>query len=96
MMKVPLIRHETLGYSFASIHLQEQAFEGMKMSQENANRLELLRSAPLNSWIALSEDESRIVATGSTYSEAAERSERAGESDPVIIKTPERWAPLSI
>ncbi len=66
------------------------------MSPENVRRLELLRSAPLDSWIALSEDESRIVATGSTYSEAAKRSEEAGEVDPVIIKTPEHWAPLSV
>jgi len=65
------------------------------MSPEDI-RLELLRSAPLNSWIALSEDESRIVATGATYSEVVERSERAGESDPVIIRTPEKWVPLSV
>jgi len=52
------------------------------MSLENAARLELLRSAPLNSWIALSEDETRIVATGTTYSEVVERSERAGVSNP--------------
>lgn len=66
------------------------------MSPENVRRLELLRSAPLNSWIALSEDESRIVATGSTYSEVVERSEAAGEQDPLIIKTPEQWASLSV
>ena len=34
------------------------------MPSPDAIRLKLLRSAPLNSWIALSEDESRIVATG--------------------------------
>lgn len=66
------------------------------MSPEAAVRLELLRSAPLDSWIALSEDESRIVATGATYSEVAERSEQAGVSDPLILKTPEKWAPLSV
>ena len=66
------------------------------MSPQAAARLEALRSAPLGSWVALSEDESRIVATGKTYSEAAENSERAGVSDPIIIKTPDRWAPLSV
>lgn len=66
------------------------------MSPENAHRLELLRSAPLDSWIALSEDETRIVAVGATYSEAAERSEIAGVSDPLILKTPVQWAPLSV
>lgn len=66
------------------------------MSPENAHRLELLRSAPLDSWVALSEDETRIVAVGATYSEVAERSEIAGVSDPLILKTPAQWAPLSV
>ncbi len=65
------------------------------MPSPDAIRLELLRSAPLNSWIALSEDESRIVATGATYSEVVELSERAGVRDPLIIKTPEQWTSLS-
>lgn len=68
----------------------------MRMSSENAARLALLKSAPLDSWVALSEDESRIVATAQTYSEVVELSERAGEPDPVILKTPERWAPFSV
>jgi hypothetical protein len=58
-------------------------------------RLELLRTAPLDSWIVLSEDESRIVATGSTYIEVVRSSENAGIEDPVILKTPKRWLPLS-
>jgi hypothetical protein len=64
-------------------------------AQEDA-RLDVLRSAPLNSWIALSEDESQIVAVGSTYSEVVRNSEEAGVSDPIIIKTPKAWAPLSV
>lgn len=68
----------------------------MKLSSENAARLELLKSAPLDSWIALSEDESRIIATAQTYSEVVELSEQAGETDPVILKTPEQWAPFSV
>ena len=59
-------------------------------------RLELLREAPLDSWIALSEDESSIVATGSTYSEVVRNSENAGIEDPVILKTPKHWLPLSV
>ncbi len=66
------------------------------MSPQEAARLEALRSAPLNNWVALSEDETRIIAVGATYSEAAEESECAGVSDPVIIKTPPQWAPLSV
>jgi hypothetical protein len=66
------------------------------VSPENKIRLELLRSAPLNKWIALSEDESSIVAVGETYGEVSERSDLAGEVDPVILKTPQEWAPLSV
>ncbi len=64
------------------------------MRPQDTRRLELLRSAPLNSWIALSEDETKIVATGATYSEVVERSEKAGVPDPLIIKTPEQWSPF--
>jgi hypothetical protein len=66
------------------------------VSPENLIRLEVLRSAPLNKWIALSEDESIIVAVGDTYSEVSERSDLAGVSDPLILKTPAVWAPLSV
>lgn len=59
-------------------------------------RLEALRKAPLDSWVVLSEDESTVVAVGSTYDEAVKNSERAGVSDPVLIKTPKRWLPFSV
>jgi hypothetical protein len=59
-------------------------------------RIQALRSAPLDSWIALSEDESKVIATGPTYQDAAEQSERAGVSDPIIIKTPARRLSFSV
>jgi hypothetical protein len=59
-------------------------------------RLELLRSAPLNSWIALSEDETKIVAIGNTYEEVVRNSENAGVSDPLLIMTPKVWMPISV
>lgn len=59
-------------------------------------RLELLRTAPLDSWIALSEDETKIVATGSTYEEVVRNSESAGVSDPLLIKTPKVWMQISV
>jgi len=66
------------------------------MSPENTVRLELLKTAPLNKWVALSEDETKIVAIGNTYSEVADKSDRAGVPDAIIMKTPEQWVPLSI
>ena len=66
------------------------------MSPQAAARLEALRSAPLDSWIALSEDESKIVAVGKTYSEAVAKCESAGVTDPIILKTPASWGPMSV
>ena len=59
-------------------------------------RFEALKAAPLDSWVALSEDETKIVATGKTYEEVVQVSEQAGVSEPIIIKTPKQWLPLSI
>ena len=66
------------------------------MSPENKIRLEILRSAPLNKWIALSEDESRLVAVGDDYSEVSEKADAAGEADAVILKTPAEWASFAV
>jgi hypothetical protein len=59
-------------------------------------RFEALRSAPLDSWVALSEDESQIVAVGTSYDEVVEKSENAGVSDPVLLKTPKSWLPIAV
>jgi hypothetical protein len=62
----------------------------------NDARFEALKSAPPDSWVALSEDETRIVAVGKSYSEAVDKSESAGVSDPVLVKTPKDWLPISV
>jgi hypothetical protein len=59
-------------------------------------RINALRSAPLDSWVALDQDESVVVAVGSTYQEAVERSEEKGVTDPVLVKTPKSWLRLSV
>ncbi len=66
------------------------------MPSPTETHFEILKSAPLGKWIALSGDESRIVAVGSTYSEVVKESEKAGESDPLVIKTPSVWATFSV
>ena len=58
-------------------------------------RLEALRSAPLNSWIVLSEDESQVVASGATIEEVVKKSEEAGIEDPILIRTPPEWLPFA-
>ncbi len=59
-------------------------------------RFEALKSAPLDSWVALSEDESKVVAVGASYDEAVKNSESAGVSDPVLVKIPKVWLPISV
>jgi hypothetical protein len=54
-------------------------------------RIEVLGNAPPNSWVALSEDESRVLGIAATYAEAVELAAQAGVEDPLLIKTPEEW-----
>jgi hypothetical protein len=59
-------------------------------------RLELLLSAPMNSWIALSKDESRIVAVGKTFMEADASAKQAGEEGYFLTRTPDTWLPRAL
>lgn len=58
------------------------------------DRLKALQQAEPSSWIALSSDESRVVASGKTYQDAVERAAESGEHDPILIKTPDQWRPI--
>jgi hypothetical protein len=64
------------------------------MSPENTQRLELLRSAPLDKWIAVSEDGSKIVAAADSFGELSKILDRPEFAGSVILKTPIEWAPL--
>jgi hypothetical protein len=54
-------------------------------------RIKILREAAPGSWVAFSNDESRVVAYGKTYDEAVSAAEETGESDPVITRVPTDW-----
>ncbi len=60
-------------------------------TEHESNRLELLRSAPMNSWLALSSDETRIVATAGTFVEADAIAKRSGEKNYILTRTPDAW-----
>ncbi len=62
----------------------------------NVPRSDALRGAPLDSWIALSEDETSVVATGTTYGEVSERLKAAGIEESIIIKTPKAWMRFAV
>jgi hypothetical protein len=68
----------------------------MAAQTQSDARLKALRDAPLDSWIALSEDESKIVAVGKSFEEVTRNSERVGVENPLVIKTPKSWLPLSV
>ena len=57
---------------------------------------QLLAQAPRDCWIALSEDESRVVATGTTMEMAVEAAALAGVPDPVLLKSPKEWGPAAL
>ena len=49
-----------------------------------AERAKVLLSAPPDSWLALSEDQSCVVAYGATYAEVVAKAEAAGVTDPSV------------
>ncbi len=51
----------------------------------------MLAETPPNQWVALSEDESRIVATGRTMEEAVSAAAANGVEEPILIKNPNKW-----
>jgi len=63
---------------------------------KNEVLLDLLELAPVNKWIALSQDACNIVAVGESFSEVSILSELAGFFDPLILKTPEHRFSLSV
>ena len=57
-------------------------------------RIEALRKAPPDGWVAFSEDENRVVAYGTSYDDAILNAEKAGVSDPLLVKVPTDWTEL--
>lgn len=67
--------------------------EGLEMQDMSPEaRIKALQEAEPGSWVAFSQDESRVVAHGKTYDEAVAAAEKTGESDPVITRVPNDWA----
>jgi hypothetical protein len=64
------------------------------MSPEAIAKMNVLRSAPLDSWIALSADELHILAVGKSYQEVADILTATGEKDAIVDITPSSWDDL--
>lgn len=56
-------------------------------------RLQILKEATPNTWLAFSSDESQVVGRGETFGAAADAAEKSGEQDPVIMLVPPTWSP---
>jgi hypothetical protein len=52
----------------------------------------LLSSVPEGAWVALSNDEERIVAYAAELQEVLKKAKDAGEDDPVVLRVPEAGA----
>lgn len=59
----------------------------------SAARFSALNQAPHNRWVALSSDESRVVADSDTFEGVVTEAERRGELDPLIVRVPQDWTP---
>jgi hypothetical protein len=66
------------------------------MAEMYSVRAEVLRTAPCNSWVVLTEDETVILAVGATCEEVISKCRKAEISDPILIKTPNAWYPFSL
>jgi hypothetical protein len=53
----------------------------------------ILTGAARNCWLALDEDETKIVGRGETLNEAVEAAKENGIDDPIVIWSPKTWAP---
>ena len=53
----------------------------------------VLEKAPRDCWLALANDESRVVGRGENIAEAVNEAKENGEDDPVVIWAPAQWAP---
>jgi hypothetical protein len=68
----------------------------MKIEAQIDPRVAALSQAPLNSWIALSDDETRLIAHGTSYQAVADQLDRLGDQTSIILKTPPSWHPLAL
>jgi hypothetical protein len=54
-------------------------------------RLEALTGARRNAWLALDEEETKIVGSGPTLKEAIAQAQANGVNDPVVVWSPPVW-----
>jgi hypothetical protein len=63
------------------------------LSEKDQARLEFLREAKPNSWLAISDDGFELFGQGDTPEEALEQARKKGHNDAVLTMTPPSWQP---
>jgi hypothetical protein len=53
----------------------------------------ILEKAPKECWLALAEDQSKVVGRGENIEEAVKEANENGENEPVLIWAPKTWIP---
>jgi hypothetical protein len=53
----------------------------------------VLAEAPRNCWLALDEDETKVVGHGKTPEDALAEAHANGVADPILMWAPETWLP---
>jgi len=57
------------------------------------NLSNILTGAARNSWIALTEDQSKIVGRGESLEQAIKEAQKNGVDDPIVVWAPKTWQP---
>lgn len=65
----------------------------MRLDTTALTRLSILTNAHPDRWIALSSDETRVVAEAASFEDAVTAAERSGEADPILVRVPPDWTP---
>lgn len=55
------------------------------------NLATLLADAPRDKWLALSDDETRVVGAGDTVEAAVSQAAQNGVADPILVLAPPQW-----
>lgn len=52
----------------------------------------MLLDSPKNCWLALNEQENKVVGSGATFQEAVSAAKMNGIEDPLLIWSPQEWS----
>lgn len=64
-----------------------------KVSEKSHGLASILSEAPRNCWLALNEDETRVVGHGATIEAAEAEAKANGIEEPILLWAPEAWMP---